>query len=71
MMYLEGLEQQLVILQDAEEQHKADPKTVGNVLLACANCYQLSTFCSCTEKIFWPAANVITKIRWLLYRQVG
>lgn len=66
MRYLEGLEQQLVILEDYSAEFDSDPKSVEEELLACANCYSLKIFCECDKKVYWPVQSVILKIRWLL-----
>lgn len=59
MIYEEGLEMQLLILEDAIEASDIDDN-----LTACANCYQLEENCNCDKRELWPIEHVIAKLRY-------
>lgn len=72
MHYLEGLDQQLRILEDSEREWKTDSTVhIEATLSACANCFELENYCKCGERVYWPIQYVIIKLRWLLHHRMA
>lgn len=71
MQYIEGIERQVQILEEAQENYYSNPMIYPtNTLWACANCYELEKDCKCNERTLWPINFVLVKLRWMLYRRM-